>query len=275
MPQATQTVEELFGCVATQFGVATGEAIQTAISELLAMPTVDISALTAAVAQIQGLLDADEGTEGFQLGQNIVTSLTDLTSRVIALENDDVVVQLQTMVNALGTDLANETNRAEAAEAALQAQIDTLESTLSALQTQISTLPTDACDCAALQAQITANNTAITNLQATDAAVAVQVAGIQASIDALSAQVASASAAAAAAALTATSAATVAAAAQTTADALVSTVAALDAREAAADAAAVARLSALETFKAEVLAVDCTSLAGMFRAGIVTGRGGV
>lgn len=268
----SQTVEELFGCVATQFGIATGEAIQSAINELLAMPSVDVSALTAAVAQIQGLLDADEGTEGFQLGQNIVTALTDLTSRVTALENDTVVAQLQSMVNSLGVDLANETNRAVAAEAALQAQIDNLTSDLAALEAVVANLPTSSCDCAALQAQITANGTAITNLQASDAATAIQIAAIQASIDTLSAQVTAASAAAAAATTAATAAATVAGAAQTAVDTLSGAVAALDAREAAATTAAGARLTALEGFKAEMLAVDCSALRTLFTNGVPLGR---
>lgn len=149
------TVEELFGCIASQFGIATGEAIQAAINELIALPNVDIAALTAAVGQIQALLDADEGTEGFQLGQNIVTALTSLTSRVTALENDTVVAQLQSMVNSLGVDLANETNRAVAAEAALQAQIDNLTSDLAALEAVVANLPTSSCDCAALRTLFT------------------------------------------------------------------------------------------------------------------------
>ena len=266
------TVEELFGCIATQFGTATGEAIQAAINELIAMPSVDVSALTAAVAQIQALLDADEGTEGFQLAQNIVTTLTNLTSRVTTLENSDVVAQLQSMVNSLGTDLANETNRAQSAEANLQDQIDALTSDLAALEAVVAALPAASCDCAALQAQITANGTAITNLQATDAAIAIQIAAIQASIDSLSAQVTTASAAAAAATTAAAAAATVAGAAQTAVDTLSGTVAALDAREAAATTAAGTRLTALEDFKAEVLAVDCSALRTLFINGIGLGR---
>lgn len=268
----SQTVEELFGCVATQFGIATGEAIQTAINELIAMPNVDISALTAAVAQIQGLLDADEGTEGFQLGQNIVTALTDLTSRVTALENDTVVAQLQSMVNSLGTDLANETNRAQAAEANLQGQIDALTSDLAALEATVASLPTSSCDCAALQAQITANATAVTNLQAADAATAVQITALQDSIAALTLQVTAAAAAAADATAAANGAVTLANAAQAATDALATTVAALDAREAAADAAAATRLTALEGFKAEVLAVDCSALRTLFINGVSLGR---
>ena len=266
------TVEELFGCIATQFGTATGEAIQTAINELIAMPSVDVSALTAAVAQIQALLDADEGTEGFQLGQNIVTALTNLTSRVTTLENSDVVAQLQSMVNSLGTDLANETNRAQAAEANLQGQIDALTSDLAALEATVASLPAASCDCAALQAQITANATAITNLQASDAAIAIQITALQDSIAALTAQVTAASAAAAEATTAANNALGLANAAQTSVNTLATTVAALDAREAAADAAAGVRLTALEGFKADVLAVDCSALRTMFINGIGLGR---
>ena len=270
----SQTVEELFGCVATQFGITTGEAIQAAINELIAMPNVDIAALTAAVGQIQALLDADEGTEGFQLGQNIVTALTNLTSRVTTLENSDVVAQLQSMVNSLGTDLANETNRAQAAEANLQGQIDALTSDLAALEATVASLPTSSCDCAALQAQITANATAITNLQASDAATAVQITALQDSLANLGAAVAAASAAAVDATTAANNALGLANAAQTSVNALATAVTALDAREAAADAAAGVRLTALEGFKAEVLAVDCSALRTLFTSGITLGRSG-
>ena len=271
----TQTAEELFGCIATQFGIATGEAIKAEIDALLALPNVDLTALQAAIAQIQDLLDAEPGTEGFQVGQNIITTLTDLTARVTALENDTVVATLQTLVNSLSVDLASEINRAQTAEAGLQDQIDTLSASLATLQTTVANLPqNEARDCAALQAQITALGNSVTNLQSADAAFAVQITALQDGIATLTSQLASVSATATAAA----SAAALAQAAAATAQAGVATnaaaIQALDTREAAADAAASARLVELESFKAGVLAVDCAALRSAFTYGIGLGKVG-
>ncbi len=269
----TQTVEELFGCIATQFGIATGEAIKAEIDALLAMPNVDITALQSAIAQIQSLLDAEPGTEGFQVGQNIITTLTDLTARVTALENDTVVATLQTLVNSLSVDLASEINRAQTAEAALQDQIDTLSASLATLQTTAANLPeSQACDCAALQAQITALGNSVTNLQSADAAFAVQITALQDSVAALTTQLASVSATATAAA----SAAALAQGAAATAQAGVATnaaaIQALDAREAAANASATARLTELESFKDNMLATNCVALRAAFTNGISLGK---
>lgn len=269
----TQTVEELFGCIATQFGIATGEAIKAEIDALLAMPNVDLTALQSAIAQIQSLLDAEPGTEGFQVGQNIITTLTDLTARVVALENDTVVATLQTLVNSLSVDLASEINRAQAAEADLQDQIDALSASLATLQTTVANLPeSQACDCAALQAQITALGNSITNLQSADAAFAVQITALQDGIAALTTQLAAASAAATAAA----NAAALAQAAAATAQAGVATnaaaIQALDAREAAADAAISVRLTGLENFQSNLLVTNCAALRTAFTNGISLGK---
>jgi chromosome segregation ATPase len=269
----TQTVEELFGCIATQFGIATGEAIKTEISALLGLPNVDVGALQAAITQIQTLLDADPDTEGFQVGQNIITSLTDLASRISALENDSVVATLQSLVTSLEGDLAAEISRAQAAEEDLQSQIDALATQLAGISVSIEN-PSDAgaCDCVALQEQITALGNAVTNLQSADAAFAVQITALQDNYAAVSAQVAAnatAVAAAAAAAVAAQGTANSAAAAAATNAAAIQ---ALDVREAAADAAAAARITTLEAFKANVLGLDCMSLRAAFAGGIVVGK---
>ena len=271
----SQTVEELFGCIATQFGIATGEAIKAEIDALLAMPNVDLTALQSAIAQIQSLLDAEPGTEGFQVGQNIVTTLTDLTARVVALENDTVVATLQTLVNSLSVDLGAEINRAQAAEAGLQDQIDTLSASLATLQTTVANLPeSQGCDCAALQAQITALGNSATNLQSADAAFAVQITALQDGIATLTTQLAAASAAATAAA----NAAALAQAAAATAQAGVATnaaaIQALDAREAAANAAVSVRLTGLENFQSNLLTTNCAALRTAFTNGISLGKTG-
>jgi DNA repair exonuclease SbcCD ATPase subunit len=272
----TQTVTELFGCIATQFGIETGAAIKAEIDALLGLPNVDVQALSAAVAQIQSLLDSDPNTPGFQIGQNIIAQLVSLGDRITALENDTVVATLQTMVTSLGQDLVSEVNRAQAAEQALQDLIDSLTTQLTALQTTVSNLPSgqSGCDCAALQAQITAITTQITNLQASDTATAVQITGLQQQIGSLSADVVAATAAANAAAATAAAAVTAAATAQATANANAAAIAALDVRENNHHQDHGNQLGSLNSFKAEILAQDCTALRGMFAAGIALGKAG-
>lgn len=270
----TQTVEELFGCIATQFGIATGEAIKAEIDALLSLPNVDLTALQSAIAQIQSLLDAEPGTEGFQVGQNIITTLTDLTARVTALENDTVVATLQTLVNSLSVDLGAEINRAQAAEAGLQDQLDALAASLAGLQTTVTNLPeSQACDCASLQAQITALGNSVTNLQSADAAFAVQITALQDGVAALTTQLASVSATATAAGTAAALAQAAAATAQAGVATNAAAIQALDAREAAADAAVAARLTELEGFKGSLLAVDCVgALRSAFTYGIGLGK---
>jgi chromosome segregation ATPase len=270
-----QTVEELFGCIATQFGIATGAAIKSEIDALLGLPNVNITALQAAVTQIQALLDADPNTEGFQVGQNIITQLVSLGDRITALENDTVVATLQTMVNSLAVDLAAEVNRAQAAEQALQDLIDGLQTQVTTLQTALDNLPAgNGCDCAALQAQITALQTTITNLQAADAQTAVQIAALQTSIGDLSAQITAAATAAAVAQATASAAASAAAAAQATADANATAIAALDAREHSNHNNHGGQIAGLQAFKTAFLNQSCTNLRGMFEAGITLGKAG-
>lgn len=272
----TQSVQDLFGCIATQFGIETGAAIKAEIDALLGLPNVDVQALSAAVAQIQSLLDSDPATPGFQLGQNIITQLVSLGDRITALENDTVVATLQTMVTSLGQDLASEVNRAQAAEAALQDQIDTLTTQLTTLQTAVNNLPTgqEGCDCTALQAQITTITGQITALQASDASTAVLVGALQDQVAALGIQISNIATAAAAASSVASAAATAAANAQATANANAAAIAALDTRETGRHNEHGANIAGLQAFKADLLAQDCTALRGMFAAGIALGKAG-
>jgi ribosomal protein L12E/L44/L45/RPP1/RPP2 len=275
MTQPVQTVEELFGCIATQFGIETGAAIKAEIDALLGMPNVDIQALTAAVAQIQSLLDSDPNTPGFQIGQNIITQLVSLGDRITALENDTVVASLQTMVVSLGQDLASEVARAQAAEQALQDLIDGLTSQVNTLQTAINNMPEgNGCDCVALQAQITALTTQITNLQASDAQTAVQISALQTSVADLSGQIATAAVAAAAASTAAAAAAAAAAVAQATANAAAAAIANLDTREDNHHNEHAGHINGLHQFRDSILNQSCTSLRGMFAAGVALGKAG-
>lgn len=276
MTQPVQTVEELFGCIATQFGIETGAAIKAEIDALLGMPNVDIQALQAAIAQIQSLLDSDPNTPGFQIGQNIISQLVSLGDRITALENDTVLSSLQTMVVSLGQDLASEVARAQAAEQALQDLIDGLTSQVNTLQSAINNLPSGqgGCDCAALQAQITAINSQITNLLASDAQVAIQIAGLQEQVSTLSGQITAAATAAANAAAVAAAATTAAAAAQATANATAAVVANLDTRENNHYQEHGGLINGLNAFRDSILNQNCTSLRGMFAAGVALGKAG-
>ena len=276
MTQPVQTVEELFGCIATQFGIETGAAIKAEIDALLGMPNVDIQALQAAIAQIQSLLDSDPNTPGFQIGQNIISQLVSLGDRITALENDTVLSSLQTMVVSLGQDLASEVARAQAAEQALQDLIDGLTSQVNTLQSAINNLPSGqgGCDCAALQAQITAINSQITNLLASDAQVAIQIAGLQEQVSTLSGQITAAATAAANAAAVAAAATTAAAAAQATANTAAAAIANLDTRENNHYQEHGGLINGLNAFRDSILNQNCTSLRGMFAAGVALGKAG-
>jgi len=276
MTQPVQTVEELFGCIATQFGIETGAAIKAEIDALLGMPNVDIQALQAAIAQIQSLLDSDPNTPGFQIGQNIISQLVSLGDRITALENDTVLSSLQTMVVSLGQDLASEVARAQAAEQALQDLIDGLTSQVNTLQSAINNLPSGqgGCDCAALQAQITAINSQITNLLASDAQVAIQIAGLQEQVSTLSGQITAAATAAANAAAVAAAATTAAAAAQATANTAAAAIANLDTREDNHHQEHAGLINGLHAFRDSILNQNCTSLRGMFAAGVALGKTG-
>jgi chromosome segregation ATPase len=269
----TQTLE----CLIDGLGLATGEAIRTEINNLLGMPNIDLTALQQAVATIQSLLDSDPGTAGFQTGQNIITQLVALGNRLDALENSTVVAQLQVLVNSIGAQLAAEVADRQAADDALQAQIQSLTAQYDTLSQQVSTIANSTggdCDCAAIAAQISGLENAVSNLTGTDAAQAAQITSLQTQLATLAGQVAgfassvaSAEAAAAAAAATAASAATAVAALQTAVNAL-------DERENGRHNGHHGRLNDLEDFKTNVESVDCAAMVARFRTRINAGLAG-
>jgi len=262
----------LMQCVAQTFGVRVGETIRTEIASALALSNVDISVLNAKIATIQLLLDADPNTPEFDVAQNLITTLTGLTTRITALEGDTRVAAAQAAIAALTSGLAAEVARAQAAEAALAAQITTINTSLTSIASQIAAIEasTPACDCTALAASIAANSTAIANLQGVDAAQAAQIAALQSTVEALSASLSSASTASAAAQATANAAAAAAAAAQATANAAAAAVAALSNREQEHHDDHETKLGG-KVSRAEVAAIDCVALGNMFAAGIALG----
>lgn len=274
MTTSTNTLDQTLDCLVSGLGTAVGEQIKTEIETLLGMPSVDLTAIQSAIAQIQSLLDADAGTEGFQVGQNIVTQLIALGNRIDALENSTVVAQLQVLVNSIDAGLTAEIARATAAEAALSDQIAGLTSTVNALSDTVAGLgtPSSGCDCVAIAGQIAALQTAVGNLQGVDASQAAQIATLQEQLANMATAVATATAAADAATAAANAATVAANAATSGLNALQTAVDALDSRETERHNGHNGRLSDLEGFKAGVEAIDCAAKVALFRAAMSAAR---
>jgi chromosome segregation ATPase len=270
-------LQTILECVSTQFGIATGEAIKAEISALVGMQNVDLTAINAAIAQINSLLDTDPETAGVQFNAaSLIAQLTDLGTRITTLESSDVVQNLTVIINQIDASLSAEVARAQAAESALADQIDTINGTITSLTTQLAALEaaggSGGCDCAAIATEISALQTAVTNLQATDAGTATQVAGIQTQLAILAGDIAAATAASASA--SASAAAALAAAAAVAADVVTinNTIAVLDDRETTRHNGHHGRLTGIEDKLNAIEAMDCTGLAALFAAGIAAGR---
>lgn len=273
------TLNNTLECLIDGIGQATGEAIKTEINNLLALPNVDITALTAAVAQIQSLLDADPDTAGYQTGQNIITQLVALGNRLDNLENSTVLAQLQVLVSDINSALVTEIADREAADHVLQTQIDTAVSSIESLQATVAALEAagtggGSCDCVAIAAQIATLESSLANLTGTDAAQAAQIAGLQSSLTTMAASVAAATAAANAATAAATAATAAAATATAATAALASTVAELNTRENDHHNQHHGRLNDVESFRAGIEAIDCTALVARFRSNVNVGLAG-
>ena len=230
----------LVNCIATTFGDEIGSAVQDKFDQIFALEAADVNAISAQIAQLNALLASN--TAGDVLtAQSILTQLASLDSRIDVLEGSTEVADLTLVVTALQAALAGEIASRADAEAALQGNINTIQSALDALSAQVISIVNDttnngpACDCVALTAAIADQATAIANLQSVDASSAVQIAALQAAVaglatsgasvaaaqaaaDAAQATAQTALAAASAAGAVAASAATAAAGAQTTAD---------------------------------------------------------
>jgi Mrp family chromosome partitioning ATPase len=242
------------------------------------MPQVDLQALQATVAAIQGLVDADPNTPGFQVGQNIVAQLVALGNRINTLEASTVVAQLQALANSINTALAAEVVARQEGDAALQANIDALSAQYDSLSQQVTSIINnpggggDTCDCEAISAQLLALETTVGNLTGTDAAQAAQIATLQAQVAALSAGLATATATANAAAAAAASATATANAAAAATAALSVVVGDLDNTHNGHHNQHRGRLNSLETFQSGVEAINCTALLAKHALGLAAGR---
>jgi len=122
-------MQNIFEQVAQYWGWHVGNKVKQEIEAIVDAQNVDLQQLQSAIATIQSLLDADPGTDEFDVGQNIVTQLTDHLTRITNLESD--VATLKGDENTVGSvayAVKQERERAQAAEAALQASIDEIVS---------------------------------------------------------------------------------------------------------------------------------------------------
>jgi len=121
----TQALLELIG---KHWGFEVGNKIKTEIATVVGASNIDMAQLQSAIATIQGLLDANPNTAQFDVGQNIVTQLTDHLARITNLEGG--LATLNGDASTVGS-VANSVKSAVDAEAVLRADADT------ALQAQI------------------------------------------------------------------------------------------------------------------------------------------
>jgi hypothetical protein len=120
-------VQTLLEQIGKHWGWEVGDKVRQEIQAVINATDIDINELQNAINVIQSLLDADPGTEEFDVGQNIVTQLSDHLTRITNLETD--VTRLkgdETTVGSVAYAVKQERDRAQAAEAGLQSSIDTL-----------------------------------------------------------------------------------------------------------------------------------------------------
>jgi len=119
------TPEELITQIGEHWGWEVGDKVRKEINAIISANDVDIQQLQSAISTIQGLLDADPGTPEFDVGQNIVTQLSDHLTRITNLENDVTTLKgNETQVGSVAYAVKQERDRAQAAEAGLQSGVD-------------------------------------------------------------------------------------------------------------------------------------------------------
>ncbi|WP_456390325.1 hypothetical protein [Hydrogenimonas sp.] len=117
-------VQTLIEQIAKHWGWEVGDKVRQEIEAVISAQNVDIDQLQAAIQTIQSLLDADPNTEEFDVGQNIVTQLSDHLARISSLETD--VAKLkgdETVAGSVAYAVKQERDRATAAESELQNMI--------------------------------------------------------------------------------------------------------------------------------------------------------
>jgi len=133
--QQFTNIQELLQLVAKHFGYQVGAKVKTEIEKVIEAENVDIKKLQDAIDVIQKLLDADPDTPEFDVGQNIITQLTDHLNRIKKLEG-----QVATL-NADENTEGSVDYKVKQAKDELQAEIDKLkgdsDESLSSLKSEI------------------------------------------------------------------------------------------------------------------------------------------
>jgi len=131
---AQSVPEILLQEIAKHWGWEVGDKVRQEIEAVIGAQNVDIEQLQNAITTIQGLLDADPNTPEFDVGQNIVTQLTDHLTRITNLEGAvNTLKGDETVVGSVAYAVKQERDRAVAAEANLQSQIDANKSAIDVL----------------------------------------------------------------------------------------------------------------------------------------------
>ena len=118
-------VQTLIEQIGKHWGWEVGDKVRQEISTVISAQDVDIDQLQSAIQTIQGLLDADPSTDEFDVGQNIVTQLSDHLNRITGLETD--VNRLkgdEATVGSVAYAVKQERDRATAVEAGLRTDTD-------------------------------------------------------------------------------------------------------------------------------------------------------
>jgi hypothetical protein len=128
-------VRTLLEQIAKHWGWEVGDKVRAEIQSVINAHNIDLEQLQSAIQTIQGLLDADPDTPEFDVGQNIISQLTDHLARITNLENE--VATLKADENTPGSvayAVKQERDRAQAAEANLQGQINANTADLNTLK---------------------------------------------------------------------------------------------------------------------------------------------
>jgi len=117
--------QDILALIAKHWGWEVGDKVRQEIQNVINAHDIDINQLQNAIKTIQGLLDADPNTPEFDVGQNIITQLTDHLTRITNLESDVATLKAgEETVGSVAYAVKQERDRATAAEANLQSQID-------------------------------------------------------------------------------------------------------------------------------------------------------
>ena len=134
----TQALLELIG---KHWGFEVGNKIKTEIATVVGATNIDMAQLQSAIATIQGILDANPNTAQFDVGQNIVTQLTNHLTRITNLEGGLATLNGNaSTVGSVAYAVKQESDRALASEATLQAGIDANTASIATLNGDVTVI---------------------------------------------------------------------------------------------------------------------------------------